>query len=93
MIESDVEANESGLLVQPCIVYLPVKSKVKDTIVAKFRLKPVATGSSKRASPNLPHPIDNHHDNQEDGGQLQQELAAENVATGLTLPLQQPIQS
>lgn len=46
MIEND--ENESSLLVQPCLVYLPVKTRVKDSIVARFRLKPVASGAQNK---------------------------------------------
>lgn len=46
--EQSNDSNKSSLLMQPCVVYLPVKTKIKETIVAKFRLKPVPQGLSKR---------------------------------------------
>lgn len=48
MIENDSDSNQPDLLLQPCLVYLPVKSKVTETITAKFTLKPVANDMTNR---------------------------------------------
>lgn len=58
MIESDTDSNQPSLLVQPCLVYLPVKTKVNETIVARFRLKPVDSSKLTRPSASSKRAID-----------------------------------